>query len=223
MGSEIVALDRSGPIGFDTETHLRNFARYLFSRTRRHPRTPATALNFAVELDPRVPRTVRRAFHNEDPEANLSRFLGEMDYAFTPSQQWCNDIACAAFLVPAGEAWVSNFVSGTLGESGEGLDVHDGAAFCLCRDAGFDGSRDALVAALTDRIAPGSRVFQHRQAPQEIRSVADQAVLRRFNRCFPGGLVFAMSHLDQDGPYHVHRILWRADGGARDPAQIDDG
>lgn len=192
--------DSVGPFHyFNDHTHAKNFCRYLFSLTQRHPTNHLT------------PRNVIRTLSNDGSfeEARLHTPKGQHD-AFMESRfpKWdahkllCDDGAYVGFaILTPKKHLISTFVF--QGTNGPYLEL--GHFEMLLGE-------QADVSVVTDMAGRAETVtcVEQQQEPDEHTVLADLIVQRFASRHMAGDPILTISHrdqLDHNQTYHIHRLL----------------
>jgi hypothetical protein len=192
--------DNTGPIHyFNDHTHARNFCRYLFSLTGRHPTNALTQRN--------VVRSIRGdGRFQEDPldtpQRQYDAFMRERFPARDADALLCDDGAYVGFAILTPEKRViSNLIS-----QGTDMVLIELGMFEMLR---ADRSDAELVAGLVGR-AETATFFEQQQVRDEHTLLADKIVQRLASHQMGGDPVLTVSHrdqLDHNQTYHIHRLL----------------
>jgi len=201
----LIAAHHIDPIGFSDTEHVKNFVRYLFSQTRKHPETAATEHNLVFEMEPERPNRAQWARYNTDPKGNLKTALKRVS-AETSADEWLNDLTYFAFLIPAPSgAWVCNFMAGNANDGSLASTSDDAAGLCV--QIAFGGDDNAFQGALGQRMAQNPNVTDYASAALSDRAAVDQILAKHVQKSHPQRVVMGAFHNDQDSICHLHRII----------------
>jgi hypothetical protein len=192
--------DTTGPFHyFNDHVHAKNFCRYLFSLTQRHPANALTARN--------VVRTLSDdgSFWEEklhDPTRQHGAFIQSRFPKRDAHQLLCDDGAYVGFaILTPKKHLISTFVY--QGKDGPYIEL---GHFEMLRGDQADVS---LVADMAER-AETVTCFEQQQEPDEHTVLADLIVQRFSSRHIGGDPILTISHrdqLDHNQTYHIHRLL----------------
>lgn len=203
--------DGDGRHRFADHNHAGNFVRYLFSQSKAHPRTLATARNLFRTF--REDSTLLAEAYNDDPAAHLSAFKASGLFPARDAQRLlCDDGCYPLFVFRQGKG---PLISNMLGRSEDGgLEVgHPLYAYLppYLAGHGYDWSVDVeLLFELAGESEP-IVAFDDIIDEELLRSteVLIQAVVRRLMGD-EDKVVMTVAHRDQEGHnpiYHIHRLL----------------
>lgn len=195
MQSSIIEHHRDGSQPFKGRGHLRNMMRYFLSRSKGHPETDRTHLNYFE-----VPDT--GAFFNTNPrggEQVIDAQIASLDHTRLE-----NDLFTLGFVVFVDGQSISSFL-----RSGhkEAVDIVDPEGFEVFLERAFRGDVEEMEAWLGTVVAAAGPIRHIDDTPAEAMLQVEHMVhasLPERDRC-----LVSLSHRDQpDRPYHIHRLLF---------------
>lgn len=192
--------DSVGPFHyFNDHVHAKNFCRYLFSLTQRHPTNQLT------------PRNVIRTLSHDgsfkearlhDPKGQHKAFIEALFPKREAHQILCDDGAYVGFAILTPQRHlISTFVF--QGAKGPYIEL---GHFDMLRGDQYDVD---LVSDLAGR-AETVTCFEQQREPDEHTVLADLIVQRFASRQIGGDPILTVSHrdqLDHNQTYHIHRLL----------------
>jgi len=184
---------------FADHRHAKNFLRYLFSLTARHPQNHLTARNVICRRGPEgrwsgMPMT--------EPQAQHDAFVAREFPAHRAHELLCDDGAYAGFVVRRADGHlVTNLAREENGEA--------------CIDVGMiemhRGRREDLETVVElFRRSDSATYFDQLETPTKATLQADLMVQALVRREMGGEPILTVSHrdqLDHNQTYHIHRLL----------------
>lgn len=225
---EYVVIEPTGMHQMADSEHIRNFVRYLFSVTRRHPTIETTRHNYITEYERRPSGGSRcvAGYFNDDPKVLLADFMRRRFAEIDDRDIWVDDLFYMAFILPDLDGNLFSNIVEIAPKSDTGRlslwDSEDQKAMEMAYDhqggqaefVDFVGGailkgRDRIL--LMDRASPGQR----RAIERRLHEILHETV--------GGEVAIMVTHRDQPSHnegYHIHRIRRRLPG--EEPGVTDD-
>lgn len=202
---------RHSTMGFDSDSFVQNFLKYLMSTSRNHTETSDTKRNLVVEyIDGGLAPKVARIYYNDNAGKRTRALLAQWKNNPRPCTTLLQDLTYLSFVVPVGRRAVSNFLCARREKGQIFIDVSNPHAASWCLEDMFEGSQSRFERGIGRVLDQVDELVTYDNLDQAELFEIDKILHLHVNRVFPGHApVIAVSHNDQATPFHIHRIMKR--------------